>query len=80
MDKGISSGTSLTPAVSPILSEPEALQALADIRLAAVHTGVLTAMVHCLADVFPWGQQSKLKHFTNIKFPRASSTSQDPFT
>ena len=58
MHKCISSWTSLTLAAFPILSEPEPLQALADVRLATVHTNVFTAMVHCLADVFPWRQRA----------------------
>lgn len=43
----------LPSTVFPILSKPESLQALADVRLITVHTHVFTAVVYCLADIFP---------------------------
>lgn len=43
----------LPSAAFPVLGQPESLHALADVRLPRAHTSVLTAMVHCLADIFP---------------------------
>ena len=71
MEKSTSTLKPLTSAVFPILSESESLQALADVRITTVHANVFTAVVYCLADIFPWGQQSKL-NVTNINFPWAS--------
>lgn len=53
MEKLVSTWRLLTSAAFPILAELESLPALADVRVITVHTNVLTAMVYCLADIFP---------------------------